>query len=157
MSAIEAVSQELISLVRGLRELHGTVTMASPHAVDLSGAAILARLADLGPCRLSTLAGALCLDLSTVSRQVPVLERSGWVARERDPADHRAQLLDLTPRGQSVLLDVRQARAGVLSRLLPAWTEVDLEAFATQLARFNRDVAGNRPDMALAATGTESR
>lgn len=151
------MSQELVSLVRGLRELHGTVTEVCRYPVDPSGAAILARLDDLGPSRLSTLASVLCLDLSTVSRQVPALERHGWVARERDPEDHRAQLLDLTALGREVLADVRRTRTDVLTRLLPDWTEGELQGLADQLARFNRDVTANRASITLAPTGTESR
>lgn len=157
MSAIETVSKELVTLVRGLRELHGTVTQASHYPVDASGAAILARLDDLGPSRLSTLATVLCLDLSTVSRQVPGLERSGWVARERDPEDNRAQLLELTDLGREVLADVRRTRTDVLTRLLPDWTENELRVLAAQLTRFNRDVTGNRASITLASAGTESR
>lgn len=161
MTAVETVSKELVSLVRGLRELHGTVAHASEHAIDPSGAAILARLDELGPCRLSTLAGVLCLDISTVSRQVPALERSGWVGRERDPEDHRAQLLDLTPLGRTVLADVRRSRAEVLTRLLPDWSDDELAAFAAQLHRFNHDVTSNRSalreQLTLTTTGTGSR
>lgn len=157
MSAIETMSSELVSLVRGLRELHGTITHVSRYPVDPSGAAILGRLDELGPARLSTLATVLCLDLSTVSRQVPALERQGWVGRERDPEDHRAQLLDLTPLGREVLADVRMSRNDVLRRLLPDWTDQELQTFASQLARFNNDVTGNRSAVALTSTGTESR
>jgi DNA-binding MarR family transcriptional regulator len=152
VSAIETVSTELIALVRGLRELHGTVTRASSYPVDTSGATILARLDQLGPSRLSTLAAVLCLDVSTVSRQVPVLERQGWVARERDPQDHRAQLLELTPLGRDVLTDVRRASHEALSHLLPDWTDAELKAFAGQLARFNDDVTRHRPAVALTTT-----
>ena len=155
MSSIETVSRELVQLVRGLRELHGAITHASTHQVDPSGAAVLSRLDELGPLRLSALASVLCLDVSTVSRQVPVLERQGWVARERDPEDQRAQLLDLTPAGREVLADVRASRIEVLRRLLPAWTEAELAAFAGQLHRFNDDVTTNRQAIVLAATGSD--
>jgi DNA-binding MarR family transcriptional regulator len=151
------VSRELVTLVRGLRELHGRVTVAARYPVDTSGVAILARLDLLGPTRLSSLAAALSLDISTVSRQVPVLERHGWVARERDPEDHRAQLLQLTTTGREVLMDVRRTRSEVLSRLLPDWTADELAAFAAQLARFNADVNANRGNVALTTIGTESR
>ncbi|MCU1590883.1 MAG: MarR family transcriptional regulator [Frankiales bacterium] len=156
LSAIETVSRELVQLVRGLRELHGAVASASRHQVDPSGAAVLSRLDELGPVRLSTLATVLCLDVSTVSRQVPVLERQGWVARARDPEDQRAQLLDLTPAGRAVLTDVRQSRGEVLRRLMPDWTEAELDAFAAQLHRFNDDVTTNRQAIVLAATGTDN-
>ena len=156
MSSIETVSRELVQLVRGLRELHGAISSASRHPVDPSGAMVLSRLEDLGPVRLSTLAQVLCLDISTVSRQVPVLERQGWVARERDPEDQRAQLLDLTDAGRAVLGDVRASRNEVLRRLLPEWTEAELDAFATQLHRFNDDVTTNRQAIVLAATGSDN-
>ncbi|MCW2571226.1 MAG: MarR family transcriptional regulator [Frankiales bacterium] len=156
MSSIETVSRELVQLLRGLRELHGAVSAAARHQVDLSGAAVLSRLEELGPVRLSTLATVLCLDISTVSRQVPVLERHGWVVRERDPEDQRAQLLDLTDAGRRALADVRISRAEVLRRLLPEWTETELEAFAGQLHRFNKDVTTNRQTIVLAATGSDT-
>jgi DNA-binding MarR family transcriptional regulator len=106
--------------------------------------------------RLSTLAQVLSLDISTVSRQVPVLERQGWVARERDPEDQRAQLLDLTDAGRQVLTEVRRSRVEVLRRLLPDWTETDLDAFAGQLHRFNEDVTTNRQAILLAAIGSDN-
>lgn len=154
MTAVETVSRELVTLVRGLRELHGAVTQASRHPVDPSGAAVLGRLEEHGPLRLSVLAGVLCLDISTVSRQVPALERYGWVVRERDPQDHRAQLLELTDEGREVLADVRRSRNEVLRRLLPDWTEAELSQFAGQLQRFNADVTQHRPALQLAATAT---
>src|SRR3954468_20354541 len=144
MSSIETVSRELVLLVRGMRELHGAISSASTHPVDPSGAMVLARLEELGPVRLSTLAQVLCLDISTVSRQVPVLERHGWVERQRDPEDNRAQLLDLTDAGRHVLDDVRRSRVEVLRRLLPDWSEAELKVFARQLHRFNDDVTNNR-------------
>lgn len=156
MSSIETVSRELVQLVRGLRELHGAISSASRHPVDPSGAMVLSRLEDLGPVRLSTLAQVLCLDISTVSRQVPVLERQGWVARERDPEDQRAHLLDLTDAGREVLTEVRRSRVEVLRRLLPDWTEMELDAFAAQLRRFNADVTTNRQAILLAATGSDN-
>ena len=155
MSSLETVSRELVQLVRGLRELHGAISSASQHPVDASGAMVLSRLEDLGPVRLSTLAQVLSLDISTVSRQVPVLERQGWVRRERDPEDQRAQLLELTDAGRDVLVEVRRSRVEVLRRLLPDWTESELKAFATQLHRFNADVTTNRQAIVLAATRSD--
>jgi DNA-binding MarR family transcriptional regulator len=155
VSSIETVSRELVQLVRGLRELHGAVSAASRHPVDPSGAAVLSRLDEHGPMRLSTLAQVLSLDISTVSRQVPALEKHGWLVRERDPEDSRAQLLELTPAGHDVLAEVRRSRGQVLRRLLPDWTDAELDAFAAQLHRFNDDVTTNRQAIGLAPTGTD--
>ena len=141
---IEDLSLQLVKLVRGLRSLHVSLVEAGGHSVEASALGLLAGLSTLGPARLSTLASTLCLDLSTVSRQVPALERAGWVARAKDPDDHRAQLLELTDAGQAVLEQVRRARAEVLGQLLPDWSEDEVRNFSAQLARFNDDVTNNR-------------
>lgn len=138
---IEDVSAELISLMRGLRELHVTIVKSGAHRIEVSALALLARLSELAPARLSALAEAMCLDLSTVSRQVPSLEREGWVVRAPDPDDRRAQLLDLSPAGHAMLEDIRRSRAQLLARLLPGWSAKELRIFAGQLARFNEAVA----------------
>src|SRR5687767_9937993 len=126
---IEDVSFELVRLVRGLRGLNVALVEAGGHHVEASALSLLAGLSTLGPARLSTLAGAMCLDLSTVSRQVPGLEKQGWVVRTKDPQDHRAQLLELTDAGRAMLENVRRQRAEVLTRLLPDWTAEDLRHF----------------------------
>ena len=152
---IEDLSLQLVKLLRGLRSLHGSIVEAGGPQVEASAVGLLAGLSTLGPARLSTLAGSMCLDLSTVSRQVLSLERAGWVARTKDPDDHRAQLLELTDDGLAVLEQVRRARAEVLARLLPDWTDDDVRRFAAQLARFNDDVTTNRAAALPALTGQD--
>ena len=142
---IEDVSIQLVRLFRGLRGLHVAIVEAGGHQVEASAVGLLAGLATHGPARISTLASVMCLDLSTVSRQVPALERHGWVERTRDPDDHRAQLLALTPSGEATLEQIRRSRAEVLAGLLPDWTPEELKHFADQLARFNDAVTTHRP------------
>src|SRR4051794_12514004 len=49
--------------------------------------------------RVSDVADRMRIDLSVASRQVAVLEAQGWVRRERDPHDGRAQRLEATEAG----------------------------------------------------------
>lgn len=137
---VEELSTQLVTLVRGLKQLHVAIIDAGAHPMELTAFTLLARLADLSPARPSVVASALCLDLSTVSRQITALERAGWVARTVDPDDGRAQLLELSPAGQTVLEDIRRSRADVLASLLPDWDPTELHAFAAQLSRFNTAV-----------------
>src|SRR6476661_7041821 len=153
---VEELSLQLVKLVQGLRGLHVAVVEAGGHNVEPPTLGLLAGLAATGPARLSTLASVMCLDLSTVSRQVPSLEKQGWVARTRDPDDHRAQLLELTPAGHDMLHAVRRSRAEVLAQLLPDWSTADVRQFAAQLARFNGDVTAHRQDAISAAIGTSN-
>jgi DNA-binding MarR family transcriptional regulator len=154
--AVDAVSVQLVKLFRGLRGLNVAIVEAGGHQVEASSVGLLAGLDSLGPARLSTLAAVMSLDLSTVSRQVPALERQGWVVRTRDPEDHRAQLVELTAEGRSTLESVRRSRADVLARLLPDWTDAELQHFAGLLSRFNDDITRNR-SAALPALTTQER
>ena len=156
LDPIEELSFQLVKLVRGLRGLHVAIVEAGGHHVEASAVGLLAGLSTLGPTRLSSLATEMCLDLSTVSRQVPALEKQGWVTRSRDPEDHRAQLLDLTDAGREMLETVRRSRGEVLARLLPDWSPAELQHFAGQLARFNDDVTNNRQAALPALTGAGS-
>jgi MarR family transcriptional regulator, organic hydroperoxide resistance regulator len=67
----------------------------------------------------SQLAGALCLDASTVTKMLLRLERDGVVTRRADANDARVQRVYLTPRGKTL---VKPA--------LDVWSE--LEARITQ-------------------------
>lgn len=146
VTATEDVARELVLLVRALKSLHGAVVAESGVRVELAAAGVLATLAERGRMRLSPLAEALHVDLSSVSRQVAGLEREGWVERERDPADSRAVLLHLTEAGRDVLDRVRAARLARLDAALPGWSAADLEQFAAQLARFRTDLTGDLTD-----------
>lgn len=145
MPASEDLVHELVTLVRGLRELGAAVGPTRGHRLDLPAAVVLAHLGDDGPLRLSTLAERIHLDLSTVSRQVPALERAGWLVREPDPHDRRAQLLQLTDEGRSALAERRRSHARLLAAALPTWSKDELRDLAHTLARFNADLSVARP------------
>lgn len=110
-------------------------------SLERAAYAILGRLYDEGPSRLSALAAVFGLDLSTVSRQVQALRSAGLVTRTVDPSDRRASLLDLTAEGRDELLRVRRLRRAVVHELLAEWPEQDQSTFAELLERFNDEFA----------------
>ena len=55
-----------------------------------------------GAASIKQLAGTLRLDHATLTPLLRRLEEAGLVRRERDPADGRSSLLELTPRGREV-------------------------------------------------------
>jgi DNA-binding MarR family transcriptional regulator len=144
MDSYERLWGEFASLLREMKEINAHSIEITGARCEQAGAAVLGRLDLLGPVRLTDLAGALGLDPSSVSRQVTALERLGWVAREKDPADLRAQRLHLTERGTSVVNDLRRARAEALSQLTPHWTMEEIDDLAGRLARLNHDLEAHR-------------
>lgn len=133
---MERVERELTLLVRRAQRVH-LRTEGIKEPLERSAYSILGRLHDQGPLRPGTLAALFHLDASTVSRQVAALVSAGLVVRVADQRDGRARLLELTGRGRDVLEATREARRGLLCRLLAAWPQSERAAFAYLLERFN--------------------
>lgn len=115
--------------------------------VERSGAVMLSRIEELQPARLSDVAAAANLDISTASRQVAKLVDSGYVERATDPADARAALHSLTPAGADVRARLRAASSAFFERILEDFSDAEREAFATLISRFVAGVleSTNRP------------
>ncbi|WP_328997675.1 MarR family transcriptional regulator [Kribbella sp. NBC_00709] len=75
------------------------------------------------PLRLSELASRLGIVPRSATSVVDDLEAAGLLARQPDPHDRRATLVDLTPEGRQILNTLREKRrdvmAGQLARLTP--------------------------------------
>jgi len=148
------IGRELVTLIRGSKDMHAVLVDGDHPVLDPPAFALLSRISDQGPIRLSVLACSVFLDVSTISRQVQDLEQSGWVVRERDPQDGRASLLRLTPAGHTVLEAGNEQRRRALSNLLADWTDDERHALADQLTRFNQAMAAFRT---AAETSTTER
>lgn len=142
MDAMAELASELIGVFRSWRDV--AVAMASGSAgrapLELTAAAILHQVSESEPVRLSALAEALRLDLSTVSRQVPQLEDAGWLLRSLDPSDRRAQLVHMTPAGTAWLQERRREHAQVLADALGQWRKEDVAALAARLHSLSKDL-----------------
>ena len=70
---------------------------------------------------IGSLSAALRVDLSTMSRNVTVLERNGYLSRSRSAEDGRVVHVGITPKGkralESLRCDERDVLAGVYERL----------------------------------------
>lgn len=87
-----------------------------------------------GECRLGALAEALRQSAPTTSKQFLRLHRRGLVAKRDDPADSRAKLFALTPKGEAATDALNDV---TLRRVAHALREVsDPDQFADQLRRF---------------------
>jgi DNA-binding MarR family transcriptional regulator len=91
--------RRLVTAIKdSLRELNSQLSVLNHHVgarlelrdVDLGCLELLARHGPLSPGALARHAG---LHPATMTGIVDRLERAGWVARERDPADRRAVLV----------------------------------------------------------------
>lgn len=112
--------------------------MPAGFSTSVSEMLALLTLADEAPMSQQTLAERVQLDKSTVSRLVRVLERRGWVTRERDRDDTRIVQLRLTETGQQEAAALAQHLNERHARLLAALTPDEQEALACGLTALIR-------------------
>ena len=80
-----------------------------------------------GSMRVTDLASSANLDISTVSRHVAQLHKTGLIERTPDPDDRRVQRVRLSAAGRSTLDRALAARTALLATSLEAWSQADLE------------------------------
>jgi DNA-binding MarR family transcriptional regulator len=134
---VEPLLTQVIRLSRLLHRLKGTGPDGS---YGRSGNVLLLVVNRLGPLRVADLATTCHVDASTVSRQAAELVGEGLLRREADPADGRASLLALTPRGEEYVAQLIQARREFFSDVVSDWSAAEVESFLAQLTRFVDDI-----------------
>jgi DNA-binding MarR family transcriptional regulator len=128
-AADSTLAADLLSVVARLNRLATQrVKMQLPYAQ----ARLLSTIEDQGAARISDLAAFDHCSQPTMTTQVRRLEDGGLVSRITDPADARAVLISITPKGREALARVRADRGAVvdpyLERLEPADRESLTEA-----------------------------
>ncbi|WP_084108966.1 MarR family winged helix-turn-helix transcriptional regulator [Knoellia aerolata] len=132
------------ALVRAMK-IMAAVRQRAPRVhpdVDPMGYPLMFNLRE-EPRRVSDIAAAIHLDVSTVSRQVSHLVAQGLVERLPDPSDGRAHVLTLTEPGRDLLVAIRERRNAWLAEVTADWDDADLADFDRLLQRFADDVAAH--------------
>jgi DNA-binding MarR family transcriptional regulator len=148
VDSFELCTNELVAFIRGMKRLAPLPAGSAGPSLERPALMVMFVLAEHGPIRPSSLADRIHVDLSTASRQLAGLEATGWVTREKDPADRRAQLVRLSEEGDRVLRANLAARRSLLRELLTDWTEAERTEFARLLGRLNKTFdahAGTEP------------
>lgn len=135
------LDEVLFTLGQSLRRLRVAVGKDSDYTYAIgAGFWQLVLLGERGSTRISEIASALNLDISTVSRQLKLLEQRGLVAREADPVDGRVINIGLTPAGRAVLDQLVAARLALMEEALSAWEFEDVAKLTELLSRFAFDL-----------------
>ncbi len=87
-----------------------------PHGIRISQGNILVAVAHLGEAKPSSICRALRIEKSTLSRDVELMKRQGWIESD-PPAGGRNQVLRATPQGLALL-----------DAAIPAWESAQAKA-----------------------------
>lgn len=134
---VEAVERELALLLRRARSTSGTIARELHPDLGAAAYGILFNLQQTGGARTTDIAAYFGVGKPTISRQVGLLERLGFVERVEDPDDRRAVTLRLTDEGSARLVEAQEARRARLRAALDSWPREDLETLGRLLHRFN--------------------
>jgi DNA-binding MarR family transcriptional regulator len=138
--------EPLVRAVYGLTALKRDILRLAgfDHPVGLVPLAVVNRLA---PARVKDVAADLHVDFSVASRQVTALEAAGYIRRERDPDDRRAQLVSPTDAGSAALERAHERIVGVFATALEDWAPDEVTALTAALDRLRTDYerAANLP------------
>ncbi|HZZ48803.1 MAG TPA: MarR family transcriptional regulator [Pseudonocardia sp.] len=92
-------------------------------------------LARHGPARLRELSEHLHIAARSATEVVDGLQERGLVERHSDPADRRATLVALTPKGRQVSAAIHESRAEDAQQLFGALSTSDRDELARILAK----------------------
>lgn len=103
--------------------------MMAEHGLGLWHFAVLSALDESGPASQRELGARLRIDPSDLVEVAGRLEGAGLVRRERDPADRRRYMVELTPEGRAELDEVTRRAADVDAEFLAPLSAQDRTAF----------------------------
>jgi DNA-binding MarR family transcriptional regulator len=111
--AAECLAVRVRALNRAVTALYDDALR--PHGLRVGQLNLLVAVARMGTARPGALCRALCMDKSTLSRDVEVMRRNGWL--EVEDSGGRSRPLRLSPEGQALL-----------ERVAPAWRQAQAQA-----------------------------
>src|SRR5512133_670123 len=128
------------AIKESLRELSNQLSLLNHHVgahvelkdVDLDCLELINRHGPLNPSALARRAG---LHPATMTGILDRLERGGWVARERDPADRRAVVVRVVRERHSDLMRLYVGKDATINQIYTGYEEKELELLADFLHR----------------------
>jgi DNA-binding MarR family transcriptional regulator len=110
--AAECLAVRVRALNRAVTALYDDALR--PHGLRVGQLNLLVAVARMGTARPGDLCRVLCMEKSTLSRDVEVMRRNGWL--EADETDGRSRPLRITPVGRALV-----------ERVAPAWRQAQAQ------------------------------
>lgn len=124
----------------GSRRLDRINAERSQVAIGFAAFAVLGKVIDDGPLRMSDLAEAGRVHPAALTRQVQALEAEGYIERSPDPTDGRAAVVRVTPAGLAAHRRVQAANDAIMAEQLADWSIEELTHLVDQLERLIVDL-----------------
>jgi len=130
---VKAVAQEIVKVIPRVMRTIAAEREWSGHTMSPAHFPLLGILAN-HPCNLSELALRQAVSLPTMSNSISVLVERGWVKRVPSPDDRRQIMLELTPDGRTVLVEIKGQAEARVAEVLGKLSSDDLASLSAGLA-----------------------
>lgn len=87
------------------------------------------------------LAGMVGIQEATLTHHLNAMESSGLVTRRRDTANRRVHVVELTPAGDELFMQLREAAVAFDQQLRAGLTATEIEQFEAVLSRLHENVS----------------
>ena len=129
----KAIAQEIVRVIPQVMRTIAAEHQCSGHTIPPAHFRLLGILASHS-CNLSELAVRQAVSLPTMSNSISVLVERGWVKRVPSPDDRRQVLLELTPDGRAVSIDMKNRAETRVAELIGALSPDELANLSAGLA-----------------------
>ena len=134
------LNRHILNLTRAMHTIKSHIAATANEGISWATYVLLFHLTSGGPQRAKSLAETVCVDPSTVSRQVDQLVKLGLVERRADPADGRATVLAATSEGCALHRRMHERRDALMTGVLKDWETADVERLTELLGRLVDDL-----------------
>ena len=136
---VDLIETEVTKLARTLAMLGRSTEFDL--GLDRASYVLLRTLERIGPASINTIANAVGLDGSTVTRQVSAMKGMGLVERETNPGDRRSCIISPTTAGRDLMRHMRKIRRSNLEAVTRDWSPDDRSALGRLLSKLNDSIA----------------
>jgi DNA-binding MarR family transcriptional regulator len=126
--------------ITGSQRLDRLVAVRSGVAIGVAAVAVLGKVIDDGPMRMTDLADAVRMHPAALTRQVQTRESEGFVERAADPDDGRASVVAATSTGRVAHRRIEATNDELMAEQLVDWSHTELVALVEQLDRLVADL-----------------
>ncbi len=103
---------------------------------------MLLHLSKAGPLKISDLSSRMLVSMPTTSRMANHLLRQGLVKKNKDSSDRRNTYLELTPKGEELVMTVEGLQARTISSILGELSHEEAETFLRVIKHFADSLTG---------------
>lgn len=128
-------------LARAFRQRFEAALAAEGLEITVGEARTLFHAARYGPVRQNLLAEHMAIEPMTLVNFLDRLERRGWIAREPDPSDRRAKIVQVTPSAGPLVERLETVAAGVREVAADGLSEREMRLLRKGLERMRANLA----------------